>query len=1137
MSLMKMAYLVKFAFILNLLRNGVQLEAVQLRYVATESLGGDDISNKLKETTKLPLIAPNTRALDKAQTLRGRESLQRQTFGINPGSSESHQFKRDVKGYLSCLPEEFACADGFCIPGSKRCDGHGDCGGDDRSDESESLCTPPCSVDMFACADGTECYPKQNLCNGYFGHSFGCADNSNNYLSNCDNCSADHLFKCQREGIEVCINIIYKCDGKMHCSNFADELVSECPYCEDDASEFTCRIGGQMVCWTKEYLCDGEHDCDDGSDEDPSVCDNCSQPDLALCRDGNTCFPSDRLCDGKIECSDGSDESDSYSQCEFCTEVGAVPCPGFPGNCGKLCDGAATCPDMWDELLSTCQYYLGNAAICNEEANLYKCKDGSMCLSNNQVCDGIKDCLDGSDEESGACKDKCPFRHHQANHHYCDNSSCIRFEMACTAQNRPLCEDGSDMDFSLCEGKCYTLFPYIEDPYRWPCTEGTTKCILYTSRCDGYSDCDDSSDELKCPLVTQIGLLDTLLICLAIMIVLWVVFFSLSPFSNEQYQSSEDSSLTTQNSDPAPFFLIHPALSDLDDQSWNWKEVGEQLKIEVVFFNRDPEVLFEFLYHMESQNAHPCNVHSAFEGFYDYLASKGYDLNAVAFNLRKTIGHHRLAHMALKGPPSFVDKKVFEIGEWLMELETKGKVYHFILNSVRAIQTSRHPFLLNLDYVKDIILYLILRETLKRMEENCVELGLECLAASGIENDIVTALLITLCVSITLTSIDSFSLRKNFFKSNLWLDLIFAVLSPVLPAIYHFRLNQMSFKLDEEKSQHVTNKAALIRKARKIENLSNSLQLSKEIEVGFEAIIQILLLLGLLCFYPYVGISYMFKAPSGQTYSYFFGVAHIVLKGNYILLFASITLSFLGPCRFYANRTNLLRHESLNLSRRFVLIIRNVLFLLVRVFAITSAIFITVIKSWDVFIKNQGIDASSALSFWGFHIEFQKYFSKGLDALTADIRINALFFGLFLIIHIILVAIYGIFRSANFGKGTKKEQAIYLISTFCLPLPFLSIRGIDRGQEKAELWFLVALHSLENFLIVLASRLVYTQSSYYPLGILAFDCVLVLVNIMAVLVSVLYVTKIELYAGLPRNLPSSLPSFGLEVSFGINKWT
>ena len=107
---------------------------------------------------------------------------------------------------------------------------------------------------------------------------------------------------------------------------------------------------------------------------------------------------------------------------------------------------------------------------------------------------------------------------------------------------------------------------------------------------------------------------------------------------------------------------------------------------------------------------------------------------------------------------------------------------------------------------------------------------------------------------------------------------------------------------------------------------------------------------------------------------------------------------------------------------------------------------------------------------------------------------------------------------------------IYLISTFSLPLPFLTINGVDKGEEKTELWFLVVLHSLENFLTVLASRLVYAQSSY-PLEIIVFDCVLILVNILAVLVSVLYVTKLELYAGLPRDIPSSFPSYGLEVSF------
>ena len=119
---------------------------------------------------------------------------------------------------------------------------------------------------------------------------------------------------------------------------------------------------------------------------------------------------------------------------------------------------------------------------------------------------------------------------------------------------------------------------------------------------------------------------------------------------------------------------------------------------------------------------------------------------------------------------------------------------------------------------------------------------------------------------------------------------------------------------------------------------------------------------------------------------------------------------------------------------------RNILFLLVRVLAITSAIFIPVIRSWDTFIKSEGIDASSNLKYWRFQLEFQKHFSEGLDRVTADIRINVLFFGLFLSIHFALVTSYGIFRSAKFSKGSIKEQAIYLISTFSLPLSFLTIR-------------------------------------------------------------------------------------------------
>ena len=154
-----------------------------------------------------------------------------------------------------------------------------------------------CSANEFACLDGSRCVKESWLCNGYT----SCDDRSDEFASQCNNCTSSNLLRCHKGGKDICIVDKHKCDGKVVCDDVADELLSECGNCSSSL-KFACKYLGSEACLLKaKYQCNGKLDsCSDGSDETPSVCANCTLPGLHMCRDGSRCVKTKYLCKGEV---------------------------------------------------------------------------------------------------------------------------------------------------------------------------------------------------------------------------------------------------------------------------------------------------------------------------------------------------------------------------------------------------------------------------------------------------------------------------------------------------------------------------------------------------------------------------------------------------------------------------------------------------------------------------------------------------------------------------------------------------------------------------------------------------------------------------------------------------------------------
>ncbi|XP_043922260.1 SCO-spondin-like [Protopterus annectens] len=382
---------------------------------------------------------------------------------------------------MPCQDNEFSCNSGRCIPNVWVCDNEDDCG-----DGSDELCLPTCSVQEFQCMNG-ECIPEIFRCDG----QTDCADHSDEKGCLTINCMAGE-FRCANGR---CISRASVCDGVLDCG-FADD--SDEAGCESlcGAAEFRCSFG---KCVMYIHRCDGHDDCGDYSDERNCVC---GQNEFQ-CEDSR-CLSRTKVCNGKYDCSSGIDEL-------VCTAPGQVTCaPGQlacgDGSCISIslaCDGVSDCKDGADENLIQC--LIGTLAppgtlrpvslsdnqttVIRKPCSEYEFPCGSgECTPLGWVCDNEMDCSDGSDEDT--CNRTCALNEFQCQY----SKECIHDVQLC--DGIPQCRDQSDESIDNCGS---TEIPSC--PGKFACNNSL--CVNISQVCNGIQDCPGGDDEMACATATS----------------------------------------------------------------------------------------------------------------------------------------------------------------------------------------------------------------------------------------------------------------------------------------------------------------------------------------------------------------------------------------------------------------------------------------------------------------------------------------------------------------------------------------------------------------------------------------------------------------------------------------------------------